>query len=489
MNKIFITFLIAPVLLGVWGGCSSDFLDTRPTGTLSQDQQDELLADNSVKVLSSIISGLYNSMVAFYSSHDEFGHPTVFLATDLMGNDMVQLSNGWFYLYYQNDNRMATYRSSGHFWTKLYYPLIYNCNLVLKSYPREGFGSLSDEEKVLAGQALAVRANSYYYLVRLFAKNYKGNEDGPGVPIWLEDTDEADNQPRASIGAVYLRIVQDLQDAVQLLEGRPRNSINNVDYYTACAILADVSLTMNRWEDAVKYAQEARKGKAALSAADTYLDQFKGDGNAAEWIWGMDINGENTTLYASLYSHLDNTINGYAGQGLQKAWDARLYEQIPRTDVRRQCADSSNQYISMKYRTAGDFTGDICYIRIAEMYLIEAEAQARAGQDALAQEALYELVRNRDSQAVKSTKTGGELIEEILLQKRIELWGEGRSWFDLKRTGGSIERKNEVGGVASSHRLDAQLQFGPEDTRWVFQIPQKEIEANPNINEADQNPA
>lgn len=78
---------------------------------------------------------------------------------------------------------MANYRSSSHYWTKLYYPLIYNCNLVLKSYPREGYDNLSNDAKILAGQALAIRANSYYYLVRLFAKNYKGNEDGPGVPI------------------------------------------------------------------------------------------------------------------------------------------------------------------------------------------------------------------------------------------------------------------------------------------------------------------
>ena len=55
--------------------------------------------------------------------------------------------------------------------------------------------------------------------------------------------------------------------------------------------------------------------------------------------------------------------------------------------------------------------------------------------------------------------------------------------------GGSIERKNTINGVASNHRIDAQLQFGPEDSRWVFQIPKKEIEANQNINEEDQNPA
>ena len=489
MKKIFIIYLIVPVLLIMSGGCSSDFLDTEPTGSLSQDQQDNVAVDDPIKAFSPIISGLYNSMVNYYGYHDEFGHPTIFLATDLMGNDMVQLANQYFYFYYQNDNRMSNYRAPVHHWTKLYYPLIYNSNLVLKSYSREEYDNLSDDAKIIVGQALAIRANSYYYLVRLFAKNYKGNEDGLGVPLWLAETDAADQQPRAKISAVYAQIVQDLGDAIKLLKDQPRESINNVDYYTACAILADVSLTMNNWPDAVKYAQEARKSSATLSTMDNYMNQFKGNLNACEWLWGMDINGENTTLYASLYSHLDNTVDGYCGIGVYKAWDARLYEQIPQTDIRRQCALPNQRYISMKFQTPSDFTGDICYIRIAEIYLIEAEAEARAGNDASAQNVLYELVKNRDSQAKKKKKTGNDLIEEILLQKRIELWGEGRSWFDLKRIGGSIERKNTINGVASNHRIDAQLQFGPEDSRWVFQIPKKEIEANQNINEEDQNPA
>lgn len=486
--KKFFAYLFIPSLCLLGSGCSSDFLETEPTGSLTQDQQNEVAMDDPVKAFSPIISGLYNSMVDYYSYHDQFGHPSVFLATDLMGNDMVQMANHWFYFYYQNDNRMANYRSTGFLWSSLYYPLIYNCNLVLKSYPREEYDELSDEAKVIAGQALAIRANSYYYLVRLFAKNYKGNENGAGVPIWLSDTDEKEHQPRAKIGDVYNQIVQDLKDAVQLLKDQKRESINNVDYYTACAILADVSLTMNNWGDAIQYAQEARKGNATLSTIDTYMKQFKGDLNASEWMWGMDINSENTTLYASLYSHLDGNLAGYFGIGVYKAWDARLYEQIPATDVRRRCADPTYYYVSEKFNTPSDFTGDICYIRVAEMYLIEAEAQARSGNDAMAQNVLFELTKNRDSQAVKSSETGQNLIDEILLQKRIELWGEGRSWFDLKRIGGSVERKNPINGVASNHRIDSQDAFGPNDPRWVFQIPKAEIEANQNINEEDQNP-
>lgn len=489
MKNILMKYLMAPAFLIMLGGCSSSFLDTKPTGSLSQDQQDEVAEKDPIKAFSPIISGLYNSMIAYYSNHDEFGHPTVSLATDLMANDIVQLMNHNFYSYYQNDNRMANYRSTKHHWSKLYYPIIYNCNIVLKSYNRADYASLQNDAKILVGQALGMRANSYYYLVRLFAKNYKGNENAAGVPIWLAETDPADHQKRAPITAVYTQIVQDLEDAMGLLKNQVRNSKNNLDYYTAAAILADVELTMGNWAAAEKYAKEARLSGATLSSTSTYMEQFKGNINASEWIWGMDINGENTNLFASLYSHLDNTIDGYCGIGVYKAWDARLYEQLPATDVRRACATPANKYISMKFQTPADFTGDLCYIRVAEMYLIEAEAQARGGNDAGAQTTLFELVQNRDPQAVKSSKTGDALIQEILLQRRFELWGEGRSWFDLKRIGGSVERTATINGVKTNHRVDAQMNFGPEDNRWLFQIPKGEIEANQNISEADQNPA
>ena len=86
-------------------------------------------------------------------------------------------------------------------------------------------------------------------------------------------------------------------------------------------------------------------------------------------------------------------------------------------------------------------------MRSAEMYLIEAEAKARLG-DATAADVLFELVSNRDPGYVKSTNTGMDLVEEVYLQRRIELWGEGVSWFDLKRLKKPLDRS----GAGSNHR-------------------------------------
>src|SRR5690606_3224141 len=92
-------------------------------------------------------------------------------------------------------------------------------------------------------------------------------------------------------------------------------------------------------------------------------------------------------------------------------------------------------YISFKFRdlTVDRTAGDYIYLRSAALYYIEAEALARTGKENEAKDVLFEITSSRDPEYVKSAKTGEALIEEIILQKRIELWGEGFAWFDLKR--------------------------------------------------------
>jgi starch-binding outer membrane protein, SusD/RagB family len=76
---------------------------------------------------------------------------------------------------------------------------------------------------------------------------------------------------------------------------------------------------------------------------------------------------------------------------------------------------------------------DVIHMRAAEMYLIEAEALARQNKNAEAQNVLYALVSERDPGYVKSTNTRQVLIDEILVQRRIELFLEGHRWFDMLR--------------------------------------------------------
>jgi hypothetical protein len=120
-------------------------------------------------------------------------------------------------------------------------------------------------------------------------------------------------------------------------------------------------------------------------------------------------------------------------------------------------------------------------IRAAEMYLIEAECEAELGNDEKAQDALY-VIQGRSHPGIgKSTNTGQELIDEILLERRKELFGEGFRWNDIKRRNLPFKREGD-------HWV--KLDFGPGDEdyyRLTFPIPQREIDANTALTQDDQN--
>ena len=122
--------------------------------------------------------------------------------------------------------------------------------------------------------------------------------------------------------------------------------------------------------------------------------------------------------------------------------------------------------------------------RSSEMYLIEAEANCHLtpSKEAEARQLLKELIRDsgRDPQYT-CDKSGQALLDEIKFYRRIELWGEGFSWFDFKRRKDTIVRHTfEDGG---NYMTSAAVTINPEDANnWMWVIPAKEYEYNNAIN-------
>ena len=117
-------------------------------------------------------------------------------------------------------------------------------------------------------------------------------------------------------------------------------------------------------------------------------------------------------------------------------------------------------------------TDNVPVIRLSEVYLNRAEANARSGQDAAAQADLN-LIRQRGlATAPDVTATGQDLLDEILRERRIELGYEGHRIFDITR-----------------HRLDvvrvdctSDVCFYPyPGPFFILPIPQDEMDVNPNI--------
>lgn len=467
--------------------CSEDFLNTDEDQYLTADRKEELKKESPESVallIQGSLNGVYNSNVAYQGRHDAFGMKAIMLATDLTGIDMVQAKHHHFGFDYNIDNREAPYSRTSNMWNLLYKE-ISSANIILQDFYSE---PVEDEKlKQKEAETRGLRGIAYYYLINLYQQTYKGNESAPGVPLILDPADE--NMPRETVQKVYDQIISDLTYAVD-------NNVvtgvkTDVDKAVAAAYLAKTYATMEKWTEVEKYA------KIASDAVPLTVDLVSGkwDISNPSWLWGFDITGETSTLYASFYSHIDNLIGGYAGGlGVYKSIYSNLYNKISDKDVRKKLFinkeifpdiaekyEALPKYANVKYLTPGDFTGDYCFIRGEDPYLLLIEAKIENNSLADAKELLESLMKLRDtSYSTEPFTTQEQLREEIRLQRRIELWGEGTAFFDLKRWKKGIIRTAE----GSNHRTKIDVPAG--DKKFVYQIPQREMDSNPNIGE--QNP-
>jgi len=476
MKKI----LIITMSLLILTSCSKDFLDTQPESTIN----DEQLA-TSAEANKAIIAGVYSALrsygLSISGNHEDYGHKSILSATDLMGNDELMTKSSWYGSFYNYLGRTQTNSRSKLAWS-MYYPQIKTVNIVLAAIPAK-----TDDEKLnsLRGQALALRGYFYFMLARMYGPTYVGNEAKLCVPLYTELSYEG--KARSTVAQVYTVIENDLKESVELLEGFERKNKDGLDQSVAQAFLADVYLEMGKYPQAADFAHKARQNYTLLSKAD-WNTGFYDITTGNETMWGATITSAQSTFVASFFSHFDNTNDsGYAGGlGIYKNIDKSFYESISNTDYRKAAfvppAGSTTYpslpaYANTKFRDPTVDSGDYIYVRSASLYYIEAEALARSGNEGTAKQVLYDITITRDPSYVLSTKTGTALINEIIFQKRIELWGEGYAWFDMKRLGVGLNRDY----VGSNHPAFGKLNIPAGDNRFIFQVPQAEVDANPLI--------
>lgn len=482
MKKIAIILI---VIVGSLASCSKDYLETSPTNQVSDADVFKTAAGAQT-----VLDGVSRRLRTFTEAHDVFGQKALDLSWDLMGEDIVCRRNHWFIYDYQVDNSQAAYRRTRTTW-ELYYVVINNVNNILANAENISFSS--DAEKAsIVGQAQALRAYAYFNLVNLYQFTYAGHQNSPAVPIYTEPTTEG--HARATVEEVYSLIVSDLDDAITMFSANPspRRHISDIDLTVARGLRARVALQMEDWGEAEDQARLAR-ADYDLNTISDFATGFA-DYQQSSWMWGLEINDEQSTIYASWFSHMDMSIGGYAGLGyMPKYISTALYDQLPDDDIRKQLCEPAvysgvTFYINYKFNAAlagKEFSADYVMMRPEEMLLIEAEAIARQGsRDTEAQALLDELHAVRQTAPVAVTETGTALLDLILLERRQELWGEGFRGRDIKRLKIALDRN----GSNHNPALCLYMTLPAEDNRWNYMIPQGEIDANPLITEDDQNP-
>ncbi len=500
--KKYIALLAAATI--VLASCEKDF-DVQDSSRLSGTQAASLV-EQDPEFLASYVNGFYAWMVQFNTmnrtsgGHDDFGFLGVVYNTDMMGLD-IAINGSWNWGTYDinHDFGEYDYRRPFQFWN-FFYSFIKKANEVI-----DFFGSEDPTNATLRGylgQAYALRAFSYTYLIQLFQDPVEGTtptakfrDDAPAVPIIYAtrdgfSTDEANAVAgRNKLSDLKTEIERNIALALPLLEGYQRASKNEVNYQVAQGIAARYYLLTQQWDKAITAAQEAQKGFDIMDA--TRLASGFDEIEDNEVLWGFNHNTETQTTYASFFSHLSNDSPGYGGVGQSvHCIDRSLYDQIPNTDYRKALfngpdGDASASmtgaklpYAARKFGYVESWLQDYIFMRNAEMILIEAEAHARLS-DGQASSVLAKLATKRDPAWVNGNVT----VDDVLLQRRIELWGEGFEYFDLRRNGLSVDRKYD----GTNHSAGAQFVFPAHSSSWNFQIPLQEMQNNVNITEEEQN--
>ncbi|MGN1211167.1 MAG: RagB/SusD family nutrient uptake outer membrane protein [Candidatus Cryptobacteroides sp.] len=489
---------IVMIAAGLAVSCNKTFDSVGTTSYLSGDDAIEMV-DQNPDFLYSYVSGFYSWMVLqcqVYSGHDDYGFLSCTMIADFMGQD-IAMANGQHYGMYDyiHDYCQEEYVRCRQIWTQ-FYTLINNANSVINFFEPD-VDPEGTKARGYLGQAYAIRAFAYYYLMAYFQDpvDADGNlrTDAKCVPIIPSTrdnctTEEAEQlQSRNTIATVMARIEADLDEALKLLDGYTRSAKNEIDLSVAKGIAARYYLYVQNWEKASKYAGEACTGYSLMD--ETRLKAGFKEIEDEEVMWGFNHTADTYGMYASFASHMCNDHAGYASI-MYKCIDAKLYSQIPDTDLRKglfngpegdaeaATAASAYPYASRKFGYDENWLQDFIYMRAAEMYLIKAEAEARLNNSTEATNALKSLLAYRNP-----SWKGSATVEEVLLQRRIELWGEGFSYFDLKRNGLGIDRNYE----GTNHATWGRLAFPAHDNTWTFQIPRSELQNNLMINDEDQN--
>lgn len=509
--------IIALLLMLVFSvACTEDFLETDSTQFISADRMEEVGPYNP-GTFDGLVRGIYSLMVQTGTGgtdldHDDFGQKGYDIYLDLLSSDMVLA--GYNYGWYEDVAKMSAtidYTDNANYkpW-RYYYRIIYAANSVIDGLGGNDATLETQEEEWQMGQAKALRAHSYFYLANLFAESY---DQGANIlPIYTSLEQEA--QPLSSAADVWKFIKEDLEKSVELLDGFNRGSeMHAINTDVANGLLAYTYLTLGEFGKAADAADAALSNYSIIprdkvaggsSIARNAYSYFDGDG--ANWMWGFDLTLDQGLDLVSWWGQVDLFTYSYAWAGDPKSMDVGLYNSITDGDVRKnQFLDPwdegilypLNKFYAEDRKIGGqrEVTSDYVFMRVEEMYLIKAEAEAFNNQDALARETLKTLLAERIGESMKpdpdnegemivdktaeeniayiDNLSGQALKDEVYKQWRIEMWGEGKSYFAMKRNKATIVREGhqDFNGVGIKYNED----------RLTFDIPYQEIQDNPFI--------
>lgn len=419
------------------------------------------------------IAGLYTRIVGRFSLCSYVSR-----YSGLLSDEFVYRLPSTLYDPFTTNQLPTTHTDVKSFWDDAY-SVTYGCNSIIE-YATASTGMTEGYKKQLINEAKFIRAFMYFYLVNYY---------GPVPLVTVTDANTTAYLPRNTVEEIYTQIKADLTDARNNLpadysvSSKARTRANK---WAATALLARVYLYTGDYTNAEAMATELVDNPlfSLLKAPISIAQVFKK--NQTESIFEVDATG----VYKNTYEGQFFLSTFYSTISTTKLMDypfrANLTNSFDSADLRKLnwTVTANGVTTAFKYkRTVGETTNDEdnIILRLAEQYLIRAEARAQQNNISGAQTDIN-AIRNRAGLANDTTIINkATAMAAIESERRKELFAEwGHRWFDLKRwpsltTAGKTRADDVLGALKSTWTSTAALFPIPDDSRM----------ANPKLTQND----
>lgn len=466
MKKILKSIFILTLAFAGLTSCE-DKLELGAQGQIDQD-----LAYQSVSDLQLGLNGAY----ANFRPENDITFNSIFADNCKPGFD-----NGGQQINRYNWALDATDGTTESIWTGNYY-MVNEVNRILQAAQNITPSAAEQEAyNAILGQCYALRAHAHLNLLSYFTTDY---EDDNALSVFLLDfvPGVGDLLPRSTNGEIYTFIESNLDSAESLIPASQTDkNYVTLDYVTG--MRARMAMLRGNNTDAITHAQTLIDAYPLATQAQ-YINMFL-DTDQTEVI--MQLNRAPGDLVGGIW-YFTNSAGPFmeASNSLHDAFDPadiRLGVNVNFGTANGGPSDPANNiHLINKYPGAGSpFLNNIKIMRVSEMYLIKAEAQARSNDLAGAAATLKEL---RDARfgfgtAVDVYGSSMAAVQAVLAERRLELAYEGWRYRDIKRlrniTNTGIVRDALDCAEGGNCNLDVN------DHRFTLPIPQDEINAQPSL--------
>lgn len=456
---------LALMLMLTMVSCKKSFLELNPYQSVANEQAIQNLGD-----FESSVTAVYNGL----SSANHYGRYFI-LTPDVMADDVKQNAQANRAKEYAEYVAFADHFIAEGMWATMY-STINSANAIINSTVSVPTAVQAKKDHIV-GEAYALRGQIFFDLVRLYAQHYTFTSGGshPGIPLVLSF--DITNEPsRATVKEVYDQIISDMTKAISMMSDVSRNGRKSLLTKTAVkALLARVYLYKEDFDNAIAMANDViSSNKYQLVSNANYYTQLFVNNFSSESIFEIantPTDNRGSDALGGMYN-----VTGY-GDYLPSQ---DLVSLIPTNDARYAIFTNdpvlSGAYapFRMSKYPSNQGLNNTKVIRLAEVYLIRAEANARkTTPGTVSAQNDVTLIRQRGlPSALPVVAVGSALVDEVMLERRKELCFEGQRLWDLMRHKKNIVRTNCTSSICT---------ITYPNNRVILPISQDELDANPNM--------